>query len=31
MKVFNLLSKVEKPLNLYEISHETNADVVLTG
>lgn len=31
MKVFDLLSESEKPLNLYEISRETNVDVVLTG
>lgn len=31
MKVFDLLSKSEQPLNLYEISRETNADIVLTG
>lgn len=31
MKVFDLLWKSETPLNLYEISRETNTDIVLTG
>ena len=31
LEVFDLLSKSEKPLNLYEIARETNADVVLIG
>ena len=31
LKVFDLLSKSGKPLSLFEISRETNADIVLTG
>lgn len=31
MKVFDLLYKSETPLNLHEISRETNTDVFLTG
>ena len=31
MKVFDLLHNNEKPLNVYEISRETNTDVLLTG
>ena len=31
LKIFDLLSKSEKPLSLDEISRETNADIVLIG
>ncbi len=31
LKVFDLLSNSEKPLDLPEIARETNADIVLTG